>query len=147
MILQKVSGLFILVLNQFLLSRNTIRRRIVPGSAGNIETDFLDEVGFFDNNRELTDPLIKKYSYLQRTSEMRYLEVWNKKVDEIVDVIKEEKMTLENIKDFTAILLKVDDLLDQRDKISTRMAKRREKEGDSALIGGGILSLMEEGKI
>ncbi len=112
-----------------------------------VETDFLDEVGFFDNNRELTDPLIKKYSYLQRTSEMRYLEVWNKKVDEIVDVIKEEKMTLENIKDFTAILLKVDDLLDQRDKISTRMAKRREKEGDSALIGGGILSLMEEGKI
>ena len=38
-----------------------------------VETDFLDEVGFFDNNRELTDPLIKKYSY-QRDALFRSLE-------------------------------------------------------------------------
>lgn len=112
-----------------------------------VETDFLDDGGFFEREDKLLSPLVKKYSFLQRTSEIRYLDVWNKKVDEIVDVIKEEKMTLDNIKDFTAILLKVEGLLDQRDSINRRMAKRKEKDGDSSLIGGGVLSLMEEGKI
>lgn len=112
-----------------------------------VESDFLDDVGFFEREDKLLSPLVKQYSFLQRTSEIRYLDVWNRKVDEIVDVIKDEKMTLDNIKDFTAILLKVEGLLDQRDSINRRMAKRKEKDGDSSLVGGGVLSLMEEGKI
>jgi len=111
-----------------------------------IEQDFLGAKNFFLDFGDDLGPLIKMYVNIQRTSEMRYVAMWNNKVDEIVELYDVTKIDKSNIMSITKEMGQVNALLDQKEKIMARLGRKKEEYGDSAIVGGGTLSLLEGGR-
>lgn len=109
-----------------------------------IAKDYLKEPDFFEINEKPLRPVIKKYMFLQRDSERRYLNEWNNKVDEISVAIKKWKATDKNLDKIMVAMKKQKELLEQKDEIMDRIAKRMSSD---EIRGGGELSLIESGRI
>jgi hypothetical protein len=85
--------------------------------------------------------LIDQYNKDQFDSEKRFLAIWNKKVDELANLIERTPVTLDNMEDIAKQLLNVDKLLKQKDEIEKRVKKKKEDN----IRGGGHKSLLESG--
>lgn len=86
---------------------------------------------------ELSLDLIKSYDKLQEDSEKRYFRTWCDKVDEANVLLKETKMTMDNMEDIMKAMEKLEKLLKQKDQITDRINKKKKDNvrGDKELGG------------
>lgn len=109
-----------------------------------VEEEYLECPKFFHRNKKALGKVINRYNHLQKDSEMRFLDLWNTKVDEISALIKKKRTTTSNFDEITSLLLKQEKLMQQKDSIMDRLEKSNEVLG---VRGGGILSLIESERI
>lgn len=98
---------------------------------------------WFSENPELASSLMKEYESLQEDSEKRYLRVWNEKLDQITQTLLDWKVDKKNIGILTKILLDQEKLMEQKDKITQRIAKSER----FRVLGGKRVSIMESGEM
>lgn len=109
-----------------------------------IAKDYLNEPEFFTLNDKALKPVVEKYMYLQHDSEKRYLDQWNRKIDEVEKAIDKWKITTNNLTELTDVMKKQKELLNMKEEIMDRIKKAAKGED---LRGGGVLSLIESDAI
>ena len=108
-----------------------------------VSKDIMDDDSYYKKNIRKLSPMIEKYHKLQYDSERKYLDMWNRKVDEIATVLNNTKATIENIKDIRMELKEYANLLGAKDKIMERIEAQ---EAGMQIKGGAALGFLESGK-
>jgi len=112
----------------------TDRRKLV------IEDHLKKEFDF--NKFEKTDSTIKaieRIKQLEYTTKQRYIDGWNVRVDQIIQLWNKKKLTLANVDDETKMMKSVKDMLILRKQIEELQDDKRTSEA----YGGGEDSLFE----
>lgn len=88
--------------------------------------------------------IVEHYRLIQKDSEKRLIEAWNKKADELVDFMESTPLDLENATQIVKIMQSIKDILILKDEIDKRVAKADTKSKNRA---GGESSLLEKDSI
>jgi len=76
--------------------------------------------------------LVEGYNKLQMDAERRMIQIWDQKIDEIADVIKNYYTTSDNIEELTKVLLNSQKLLKEKEQIEKRIEKKISTEKNRA---------------
>lgn len=68
---------------------NTFRNLNFEERVALLALDFMEDNNYFDNNKELLDPLVKMYKNLHMTPALKALEEWNEKITQRAKFIKD----------------------------------------------------------
>lgn len=74
---------------------NLFRNMIYEERVGLLAQDFMEDNDFYDNNRQLLDPLIETYNKFHTTPAMRAMEEWNEKMIERSEFIKDTEYSMD----------------------------------------------------
>lgn len=114
-----------------------------------IEVDYIGEEGFIEKNKEVLKPIIELYKYLQKDSELRYLDTWQ-------EIVEARRLYIEDLmgkatESFNPKIWKViDEMLLNSEKIMAQkdgIMKRISEAGEGKIKGSQKLSLLAQGDI
>lgn len=97
-----------------------------------------------NENYAFKKELVDGYNKLQMDAERRMIQIWDQKIDEIADVIKNYYTTSDNIEELTKVLLNSQKLLKEKEQIEKRIEKKISTEKNRANIKESFLESYEE---
>ncbi len=109
-----------------------------------IGKDYMNNERFYEDNKELLDPLIEHYCHLEHTAATRHLYVWNIKMDEKTKYMKETAYAPETWKMLEDMMKSNKEIFASYKQILQELNK--EQAGGSAK-GGKTPSLSDTGAI
>jgi hypothetical protein len=139
---------------------NTFRNILYEERVQLLSLDFMDDVNYFDNNKEELDKLIDQYDIFHTTAGLKALREWNEKIIERAAFIKSTEYSMDSYemdertgkpilvkgtaKDLDAMMKNTKGIYDQYHHILKSLA---EEDEDQQVKGGQTLSLSDTGQI